>query len=239
MSLLTGILIAAGAIYLILNVTAVIVGRKREMFAPRRKIDTVLHLVILPTIILIYIAWFFITIIPRPLSKEEKAFRDRERAHKKEIAGLTEDEIRFRNGRKFLNLHLDQFDQELLVLDPKAPSWSLDMKEDRLPHGANVLLEILIEASADLASLKGAPSYDKEDLATEQNLLEDCYKKMHSILVEHVDLGEERAAQFIVDEVSYFMMEDDFHRKESVPLSNPAYDYFYETQKQDGPLGYI
>lgn len=235
--------ISFGVLFLISQVTAVVLMRKNAKKEERNQDFAIfLNMVILPSLCIIYgVAYLFYKVeglfsfLPLPCNKEERKAREERKHYKaeqKEFDSLSDDELMFRGTRRSIESNLYAFNFCLKNITPDA-AWEEARKREVLPEDLNVIFQYLIDASVEFSLLEVSQVSVKEDISKERRALETAYESMKSALMEHELIGEERAEQFIVDEVNADMLAFSLEASENVAtegLRNPAFDYFHASR---------
>lgn len=224
--------ISLGVLFLISQVTAVFLMRAQAKREERNQdLDMFLNMVILPSLCILYGgAYLFYKVndlfsfLPLPHNKEEREARKR----RKEFDSLSDEELMFRGTRNSIGSNIYGFNFCLKNLKPDS-AWEEAYKRKVLPEDLNIIFQYLVDASVEFSLLEVSPVCATEDISEERRLLETAYESMKSALMKHELLDEERAEQFIVDEVNVDMLAFSVEASENVAtdgLRNPAFDYF-------------
>lgn len=235
--------IALGVLFVISQVTAVFLMRRNAKKEERNQdFDIFLNIAILPSLCILYGGAYlfykledFFSFLSLPFNKEARKARDERKRHKaeqKEFDSLSNEELMFRGARMSIERNMGYFNDRLKTLEPNS-RWEDARARDVLPEDINIVFQYLIDASIELALMEVSPVSAKEDISKERRLLETAYESMKSVLIEHELLGEERAEQFIVDEINVDMLSFSLEASENVAtdgLRNPAFDYFHASR---------
>lgn len=245
--------ISFGVLFLISQVAAVFLMRRNaKKDKSSSDFNMFLNLVILPSLCILYgggylfykVADFF-SFLTLPFNKEaQKAWKDRKRhkAEQKEFESLSTDEIMFRGTRMSIERNLGYFNDRLKTLAPDS-SWEDARVRNILPENINIVFQHLIDASIEFSLMEVSPVCVKEDISKERRLLETAYESMKSVLIEYKLLEEERAEQFMIDEINVETLAFSVEASESIPtdkLRNTAYDYFHASRLLRGePIDHL
>jgi hypothetical protein len=164
-----------------------------------------------------------------PLRKADRKALKEACAERKRLDAMPKAELRLYYSKQRWAENFKHFGLDYQKLDPSSQEWEKAAIEEKFPDDVNTMINDVVETSINISWAEADAAALGDYLIEERKALHGTFEKLKEIFVAHFDFDEEEAEDYLIDQVSYGMMQADLEYEERNAknnLRNLAEDYF-------------